>query len=439
MTARCINPAKGPVDADFQAVPSKSATHRALIAAGLSDGRSTIVGPLHAEDTRRTREGLEALGIAVEESPDGTWSVTGCAGRVQGGARLECGASGTSARFLTAIAALGEAPSIVDGSERLRQRPMGELVRALGAVGAAIEARDGDRLPLRAGGRVPRGGAVSLSGARSSQFASALLLAAPATAEGVRLTVEPPLASFSYVLMTVATLEAFGVEVLREGAAEFRIGPQRIKPARVIVEGDHSSASYLFAAAMILGGEIRMSGLSRASLQPDARFLRELEALGCAVSERNEVVTVRGSGRVPPFAWDLEDAPDLAPTACALALFAEGRCLLSGLSNLRHKESDRLAILAANARRLGASVTVEGGTLALEPASGGPARGAWIDAAGDHRIAMAFAIAGLRGGHPTISDPDVVAKSYPGFWRDFDTLTSGDSNRLSSSDRARDS
>lgn len=422
MAARCIKPAKGPVDADFQAVPSKSATHRALIAAALADGRSTIVGPLDAADTRRTRDGIEALGIPVEVAPRGAWTITGCAGRVPGGARLDCGASGTSARFLAAIAALGEAPSVVDGSERLRERPMDELVRALGELGAAVEAGEGGSLPLRTGGRIPRGGPVSLSGARSSQFASALLLAAPAMAEGVRLTVEPPLASFSYVLMTVATLEAFGVEVEREGASTFRVVPQRVRSARVKVEGDHSSASYLFAAAAILGGEIRISGLSRASLQPDARFLKELEGLGCAVLDRNGVVTVRSSGRIPPFAWDLQDAPDLAPTACALALCAEGRSRLTGLDNLRHKESDRLAVLADNARRLGASVTIEGGSLALEPASGGPVQGARIDVAGDHRIAMAFAIAGLRGGNPEIPDAEVVAKSYPAFWRDFDVL-----------------
>jgi len=425
MAARCIEPAKGPLDAEFRAVPSKSATHRALVAAAMAEGSSTIEAPLDAEDTRRTRDGLRTLGVDVREAREGSWIVMGGAGRLLGGGRLDVGASGTSARFLTALAALGETPSTVDGSERLRERPMDELVRALESIGAAIVARDGGRLPLRAGGRRPRGGRVSLPGARSSQFASALLLVAPATPEGIDLTVEPPRASFSYVLMTVAALEAVGVTVERRGEATFRVLPQRGSAARITIEGDHSSASYLFAAAAIAGGEVRVTGLSRESLQPDARFLRDLEELGCAVVETPGVVAVKGSGRIPGFAWDLADAPDLAPTACALAVCAERPCRIAGLHNLRYKESDRLEALAANARRLGASVSVEAGAMTIAPRGGGPPRGARIDVAGDHRIAMAFAVAGLRAGDLTIDDAEVVSKSYPGFWDDFETLATG--------------
>jgi 3-phosphoshikimate 1-carboxyvinyltransferase len=421
MATRCIEPAKGPVDADFLAMPSKSATHRALVVAALAEGVSEIREPLDAGDTRRTLQGLRELGIGIDDR-ESVWVVHGGAGAVAGGATVDLGASGTSARFLTALATLGGRPSSLDGSPRLRERPMKDLLHALSVLGANVEASGGLGFPVRVGGGRVRGGAVVLSGARSSQFASALLLAAPSFQHGLHLEITPPRVSFSYVRMTVEMLEAFGGRVSTEEEARFVVPPQRLRATNVSIEGDHSSASYLFGAAAILGGRVRIRGLRADSAQPDARFLREIGALGCRVVHGDDGTVVEGSGRVPPFAWDLADAPDLAPTAAVLALFAEGPCVLSGLQHLTLKESDRLAVLQENLIRLGAQASVEAATLSITPPTRGELRGATIRVANDHRIAMAFAVAGLATSGVIIDDPGVVGKSYPRFWDDLAAL-----------------
>jgi len=418
MHSRCIQPARRPVDADLAAPPSKSWTHRALVAAAIADGVTRIEGPLEAADTRCTRRGLEALGIAVTDDP-AAWSVRGLDGVIEGGAHVECEASGTSARFLTALAALGRSGSHVDGSPRLRQRPMEELLGALESLGASVEATGG-ALPVRVGGGDIRGGAVAISGARSSQFASALLLIGPALPQGLELTVAAPRASYGYALLTVRVLERFGAVIRRPWEGAFQIARQRLVPAVLRAEGDHSSEAYGFLAAAVTGGRVRVRGLDAASLQPDARFHRDLAAVGCSVAVDETGIEVRGTTTLAAFDWDLEDAPDLAPTAAVLALFCRGESRLRGLGNLRLKESDRLEAVSAGLAGLGASVRAEEGALIVRPPS--QARGAFIDVADDHRIAMAFAIAGLRLPGITLSDSEVTAKSYPGFWEDFERL-----------------
>lgn len=402
-------------------MPSKSATHRALVAAALADGRSEIHEPLEADDTRCTLQGLRELGVRVDER-EHVWVVHGTSGVFPGGGSIDLRASGTSARFLVALASLGEKPSVLDGSPRLRERPMRELIEALVALGASVDASGKWGLPLRAGGFPVHGGTAVISGARSSQFASALLLAAPAFQQGLRLEVAPPRVSFSYVRMSVETLKTFGASVATVGEARFVVPPQRLRATTLVIERDYSSASYLFGAAAILGGRVRIRGLRADSKQPDARFLRDLESLGCRVDYGADGIVVEGSGRVPPFAWDLADAPDLAPTAAVLALFAEGPCALSGLQHLTMKESDRLSVLQDNLTRLGARTSVEAATLSIDPPTRGAVLGGAIRVAGDHRIAMAFALAGLAIPGVSVDDPEVVAKSYPRFWDDLAAL-----------------
>jgi 3-phosphoshikimate 1-carboxyvinyltransferase len=421
MATRCIKPANAPLDAAFCAAPSKSATHRALVAAALAEGVSVIREPLDAADTRATKDGLRALGVSVDER-DRAWIVHGTAGAIPGGGTIALGASGTSARFLTAVAALGARPSILDGSPRLRERPMNELVRALRELGAAVDTASGGGLPLRVGGHGVQGGSIALPGERSSQFASALLLAASAFERGLRLTVLPPRVSFPYVILTTEILEAFGAVVTRLDAEGFSVEPQTLRAATLTIEGDYSSASYPFAAAAIVGGRVRIAGLRSRSAQPDARFVNDLASLGCRVSIDGDSVVVEGTGRVPAFSWNLADAPDLAPTAAVVALFAEGPCLLSGLHHLALKESDRLLGLRDNLRRMGAEAEASGGTLSIVPPARGGAHGAMIAVSGDHRIAMAFAVAGLAVPGVTIDDSEAVTKSYPHFWDDFGRL-----------------
>jgi 3-phosphoshikimate 1-carboxyvinyltransferase len=419
MHARCIQPAPGPVNAELSAPPSKSWTHRALVAAALADGVSRIGRPLDASDTRDTRRGIVSLGVTVEDAVD-AWIVHGRGGAIDGGARLDCGASGTSARFLAALSALGSPASRIDGSPRLRTRPMEELVVALRALGARVES-EGGHLPMSIDGPM-RGGVVTIPGERSSQFASALLLVAASLSDGLELTIAPPRASMAYVVLTERVLESFGVAVSRPREGVFVVTAQSRKPAALVSEGDHSSASYALLAAAVTGGRVRVSGLDPRSVQPDARFSHDLERVGCAVSRDEASVTVDGTGRLRAFDVDLEGAPDLAPATAVLALFCDGTSRLRRLGNLRLKESDRLEALASGLTRLGATVHVEGDAMTVRPPAAGP-KGATIDVMDDHRIAMAFAVAGLRIPGVAVSDARVVEKSYPGFWEDFERLS----------------
>jgi 3-phosphoshikimate 1-carboxyvinyltransferase len=238
----------------------------------------------------------------------------------------------------------------------------------------------------------------------------------------LRIRIEPPRVSFAYVRLTLEVLTAFGAVVTPEGEGGFSVAPQRLRATRFAVEGDHSSASYPLAAVAILGGRVRFGGLRADSSQPDARFLRDLSTLGCRVSSDRDGVSIEASGRVPAFSFDLSDAPDLAPTAAVLASFATGPCTLSGLHHLAFKESDRLALLRENLNRLGARAAVSDGALTIVPGGRGASEPATIRVADDHRIAMAFAVAGLARPGVTIDDPDAVTKSYPPFWEDLARL-----------------
>jgi len=421
MSVRAIRRVRGPLDAAVTAPASKSVTHRALIAAGLARGESTLVGPLDADDTRATRAGLDALGIRVRDGR-GSWLVSGSAGRIPGGAAIALAESGTTARFLTAVAALGEQPSRLDGAPRLRERPLGPLIASLERLGGALRPDpETGGLPLVAGGAPPAGGRVSLPGKLSSQFASALMLVAPCLPRGLELLIEPPAVSLPYVELTARVLEAFGVSIARASELSWSVAHGCPTGREYRIEGDHSSASYFLAAAAIVGGRVRVRNLRPDSAQPDARMGKILAGLGCSVQTGDDWVEVRGDGRIPGFDLDLAAAPDIVPTLAVMALFAEGPCAIHGVAHLRHKESDRLEVLARNLRALGRhAIALEDRlSVAAPPPCLGGAR---IDTASDHRMAMAFAIAGLRIDGVEIENPACVAKSNPGFWDQLDAL-----------------
>jgi 3-phosphoshikimate 1-carboxyvinyltransferase len=411
------------VDVAFRAVPSKSDTHRALVAAALARGESEIVAPLLADDTSRTRDGLAALGARFAEFPS-TWRVEGTAGSLPGGAKLSLGESGTTCRLLSAVAALGVEPSLLDGAPRLRERPLRPLLEALASLGARIEAdpRTGG-LPLRIGGRPLRGGAVRVPGGQTSQFASALLLVGARLPGGLEVEVEPPHVSLPYLRMTLLTLSAFGVVASQPREGTWRVPETDYAGLRYRVEGDHSSASYFLAAAVATGGRVRVDGLEPDSLQADAAFGPLLRAAGARVSSAPGSVTVESAGTLDAFDVDLSAAPDLAPTVAVVALFAGGECRLRGLGHLRLKESDRLDAVAEGLRTLGAAVAIEGDALRVAPPA--RARGGIVQTRSDHRLAMAFAVAGLRIPGVVVDDAACVAKSNPGFWDDFAALEAG--------------
>lgn len=421
MRPRRIDSARGAIAARITGAPSKSVTHRALVSAALASGPSRIRLPLDADDTRTTAEGLRGLGIEVALG-DGEWRVHGSGGVVPGGGRLELADSGTSLRFLIAVAGLGARPSRLDGSARLRERPVADLADVLTSLGGRVRLTPGGGgLPLVSGGSSLRGGAVRVPSGLSSQFASALLLIGSRLPGGLDLTLEPDAVSVPYIEVTAQVLEAFGVEIERIDDRRWTVGEGDYRGADYRVEGDHSSASYFLASAAVAGGTVRVDGLSPESAQPDARLGPLLRQLGCRVETGDDWIEVEGGGTLPGFDLEMSDAPDLVPTMGVLALFAEGPSTIRGVAHLRLKESDRLELVARNLTRLGRPSRAVDDRLEIGPASG-PGRGALIETRSDHRMAMAFAVAGLRIEGVEIDDPDCVAKSNPGFWTLFDRL-----------------
>jgi 3-phosphoshikimate 1-carboxyvinyltransferase len=423
VTARPIA-SVGAVRARLTAPPSKSVTQRALLIASLCPGRSRLVRPLLGEDGTLLRKALAACGTAI--GPCGPASadleVRGGEAAPGAGTALMLGNAGTAMRFLAARLAVEPDPRLLDGGARMRQRPIEELLLALRSLGMEAEAVRGNGCPpVRVGGGRPRGGAVSLSGARSSQFISALLMAAPRLEQGIDLGIEGELVSRPYVELTRRVMRWFGVEATT-AAGRFTVAAgQSYRAAEVEIEGDWSSASYLFAAAAIVPGRVDVEGLDPHSAQGDAGILDLLRLMGCRVAtEAGGGITVEGPDRLRAVDADLAGMPDLAPTVAVVALFADGVSRLRGVPHLRLKESDRIEALAAGIAALGgqAEPGPDGLTITPRPLTGGV-----IDPRGDHRMAMAFAVAGLRVPGVTVLDPACVAKSYPGFWDDFDRLS----------------
>jgi 3-phosphoshikimate 1-carboxyvinyltransferase len=277
------------------------------------------------------------------------------------------------------------------------------------------------------GGRGLPGGRTSLAGGRSSQFLSALLLAAPASERGVSIDIEGRLVSRPYVDLTLDVMRRFGVRAEPDppcgSARRFSVARGlAYRPADLAIEGDYSSASCFFAAAAILPGRVEVEGLDPASLQGDARLLDLLEQMGCRVLRSQEAIVVEGGGALRGLEADIGDLPDAAPALAIAGLFARGETRLTGVPHLRIKESDRIAALCEAIGRLGGEAEPLADGLVVRPH---PLRGADIDPRGDHRIAMAFAVAGLRVEGVRILDPGCVSKSYPGFWDDFERLVAG--------------
>ncbi|MCM2465767.1 3-phosphoshikimate 1-carboxyvinyltransferase [Methanoculleus oceani] len=405
----------GPVDATFPAPPSKSYTHRALIAGALASGRSRIAGPLRAADTELTARGLESLGVPVEWLPEEI-AVAGCGGTfpTPGEVAIDCGNSGTTLRLLTSAALLARHPVVLTGSQRMLERPVGPLADALRALGGdvAFTGRPGYP-PIRVSGRL-RGGRTQIDGSISSQFISSILMAAPYADEDVELALPATPASRSYLDVTADVMLGFGARVERRGYDWFRVKsgvPYRGRGYRV--EGDYSSASYLFAVAAVCGGKVTVTGLNPASVQGDRRFLEALEAMGCRVTPGADAVTVERTGDLGGIEIDMSSSPDTVQTLAAVAATAGSPTTITGTAHLQYKESDRVGVTAETLRRMGAGVEVRDDSLTIAPA---PLHGVAVDPHDDHRTAMAFAVLGLAVGGMAILEPGCVEKSFPGFW-----------------------
>jgi len=401
------------------AVPSsKSLTNRAMIAAAVAGG-GTVLSPLDCEDTRLLAQALAAAGWRVD------WDDVISIGerRVPGErVRLDLGNSGTGARLLLSLLAASPGRFVVDGSQRLRERPMAPLLDCLAALGGGVRGVGG-YLPVEVDGAVLVGGKATLRPEISSQFVTSLVLAAPLMVGGLDLEVVGPLPSAPYLDLTEDVLRAFGARV--EAAPDRRrwqVSPGMEPGTQYRVEGDWSAAAFVLAAHAVAGGEVEVGPLDRHSRQGDRVVCEILAPSGVEYRQERDRVLLSGSaGR--PVAADLSEAPDLFPAMAVVAAAAPVGSFFSGLDHLKHKESDRLAVMVENLRRLGAELTVDdSGLRVVSPMQRGHAVPPEVTAAGDHRIAMAMAVAALATGPLQLDDASCVAKSFPGFWSMWDRM-----------------
>ena len=408
-------PRRHGIDLTVAAPPSKSYTHRALIAAALARGTSTIVHPLMADDTKLTIAALEKLGVVVRA--DGkSIIVEGCDGAFTcpPGTVLDLDNSGTSLRLLASSVLLCDHPVTLTGSARMQQRPFGPLADTLAALGGNIAFAEKPGFPPVTVGGSLLGGSATIDGSASSQFASSVLMAAPCAKKPVALTITGTPASQSYLDITAGVMTDFGAVIRREGYRQFEVSNCNRYTGRMYsIEGDYSSASYFFALAAICGGRVTVTGLNPASVQGDRFFLEALRQMGCTVTPGHDGITVEHDGQLTGITINLSSAPDTVQTLCMVAAVAKTPTVITGIGHLKFKESDRIAVTADRLRQLGATVNTGTDRIVIQPA---PLHGGMIDPAGDHRTAMSFAVLGLGIGGVAITGAECVNKSFPGFW-----------------------
>jgi 3-phosphoshikimate 1-carboxyvinyltransferase len=408
-----IVPVDGPIDARVRPPGSKSYTNRALPLAALAIGDSVIEGGLISDDTTWMVSALQQLGVVI--APDGDrWLVAGRGPRWQTpSSPLWVGNAGTCARFLAPLVALGDVEVIIDGNEAMRQRPMADLMMALNQLSGDVQGlqRPG-AVPMRVRGRGLGGGRVVVKGDVSSQHISGLLLSAPYFENGLTLEVDGHVVSRPYIDITIAVMKAFGVEVHSEANA-FVVAPGAYQPTHFVVEPDASAASYCFAAAAITGGRMVVDGLGSDSLQGDLQFVRILERMGCTVSMTATTTTVVGTPSLQGVDVDMSQMSDVAQTLAAVAVFANSPTRVRGIGFIRGKETDRIAAVVTELRRVGIVADEHDDGFTIHP---GRPQAARVHTYGDHRMAMSFALLGLTTTGISIADPDCVAKTFPSYW-----------------------
>ena len=416
--------ANGPLHATVPVPGSKSITNRALVLAALSDGPSRITGGLVARDSDLMIAGLRALGVRVEGSA-GDWQVHPAP--LRGPATIDCGLAGTVMRFLPPVACLATGAVRLDGDPRARERPMGQLVESLAALGADIRATDG-ALPVVVQGRgaLP-GGPVTLDASASSQFVSGLLLAGARFGDGLTVHhVGEPVPSLPHIDMTVAMLAEHGVTVVADTAdparATWRVAPGPITARDRAVEPDLSNALPFVAAALVAGGEVTIPGWPGQSTQPGHRLPDLLTAMGAHCEATPDGLIVQGTGSVHGLIADLRDVGELTPVLAALAALADSPSRLTGIAHLRGHETDRLAALAHEINGLGGAVTELSDGLAIEPA---PLHGGRFATYEDHRMATAGAVIGLAVPGITVENIATTAKTLPDFAAQWERMLTG--------------
>lgn len=387
-------------------------TIRAMAAAALAPGRSHLYGALDAEDTRAMAGVLRGFGVAVGTGTE-PWAIDGLGPDLRRPDQcLEAGESGLTARIAVALSALVDGDVTIDGIGRLRERPLRPLLDALRGQGVPVTSSAG-HLPVTVSGQGGLwGGDIAIDSTLSSQFVTAMLLVAPTTREPTRIRVEGERGAAGYVDLTGRVMSRFGARV-DETITGYEVPNTGYRTADYQVEADVSAAVYPMVAAAITGGRVTIDGVRLDSLQPDIAVVGHLQEMGCSVWEDGNGLVVEGAERLGPVTADMAEAPDGALALAVACLFAGGPSRIAGLSTLRHKESDRLRAMSVEMGRLGADVTVDGDALEIRPAS---LSGGVVDSHRDHRVAMAMALVGLGVEDVVVDHPEVVNKTWPGYW-----------------------
>ncbi len=425
-----ITPLTKPTSATVNVPGSKSITNRALVLAALASRETpcTLTGALRSEDTEVMVECLKRLGFSIHEDwPASTITVKrNTTGRVipAESAELFVANSGTTVRFLTAMLSLGSGRYRLDGIARMRERPIGDLLSALHQLGiSAVSEAANDCPPVTISGngwKAVVSQTLTVRAGTSSQFLSGLLMAAAFAPIDSWIKVEGAMVSEPYVDMTVKMLNAWRRSIIAYTTNEFEV-QQEAKAKSLtsyVIEPDASAASYFWAAAAITQGRVTVTGMNRASLQGDVRFVDILEQMGCRVEECDAGITVHGQP-LRGVDVDMNDISDTVMTLGAVACFANGPTTIRNVAHIRHKETDRIAALATELRKLGAAVEERDNGLTITPQT---LAGCAIDTYNDHRMAMSLALVGLKIPGVVIRNPGCVAKTYPGFWQDLEEL-----------------
>jgi 3-phosphoshikimate 1-carboxyvinyltransferase len=406
---------------------SKSLSNRILLLAALCKGTTRVSNLLVSDDIRYMLDALYELGIPYYLSDDGTGCrVVGQAGELAKGQELSLflGNAGTAMRPLAAALCVGSGSFELTGEPRMAERPIGDLIEALLPLGAQVTYLGNEGYPpLRIDARRLSGGAVSIDGSISSQFLTALLMAAPLLSEALTINVTGDLVSKPYIDITLNVMRQFGVNVANDSYRSFHISADQsyVSPGNIMVEGDASSASYFLAAGAIGGGPVRVEGTGTASVQGDAQFATVLEQMGARVTWSENWIEVSRDGPLNAVDVDLNHIPDAAMTIATTALFAEGTTCIRNIYNWRVKETDRLSAMATELRKLGATVDEGEDYIAITPPK--TLQSAAIDTYNDHRIAMCFSLAAFGEADITINDPGCTSKTFPDYFDRFASVT----------------
>ena len=400
---------------------SKSYTNRALLIAGLTNGECRLEKPLVSDDTKYMIRALKAFGVPVQEEQE-AFIVSGKGGKLSTpDGDIFIGNAGTAMRFLTTLSALAPGKIRLDGDERMRERPVADLLDCLTLMGVHAVSRNNNGCPPIdiAGGEASKGGEVELAGEKSSQYLTSILLSAPYFKKDTCINIKGDLTSKSYADITLDIMKTFGVQVENEKYQHFKVkAGDRYKAQTYQVESDWSSASYFLAAAAVTGGEVTLDNINTQSVQGDAQFTSVLEKMGCQIEKKTNSIHIKGKP-LHGITINMNNMPDAVQTLAVTALFAKGETVIKGIGNLRIKETDRIAALTKELTRLGAEVKAGEDYLIVKP---GDYTGAEIETYNDHRMAMSFAVAGLKIPGILIKNPNCVEKSFPDFFRRFENL-----------------